>query len=176
MLVDRVSVTRTGGSDIACWYREHAPAIRAYVASRTGNRVLADDCTSQVFLRACAGRGSFHDRGAGVRPWLFTIARNVVYDQRMSNHRRHELTVDLPDCGVDPGPSPEKAVLDRELSRALARSIDQLPSDQARCIRLRYLHEKSVSETARAMDRAETAVRALQYRAIRGLRTIIAAD
>lgn len=164
---------QTDTHDVAEWFRRYGSAIHGYVLSRTRDVDAADDCTSLTFLRAFARRESFTDRGDGVRPWLFTIARNVVHDH-LKARRREVLQADV-DCGVDRAPSPEPWMLQVERRATIDRRIGQLPPDQARCVRLRFLDEMSVAETARVMDRAEPAVRALQYRAVRGLREAVAA-
>lgn len=165
--------TDTSGADVADWYRRYGTAIHGYIMARTRDTDVADDCTSLTFLRAFARRESFTDRGGGVRPWLFTIARNVVHDHLKARGR--EVPLADVDGGVDRAPSPEEKALLRELREVLDRRIGQLPPDQARCVRLRFLDELSVAETAREMDRAEIAVRALQYRAVRELRAAVAA-
>ena len=49
------------------------------------------------------------------------------------------------------------------------RCVAKLNPDQRECITLRFLQGLSVAETARAMDRNESAVKALQHRAVRRL-------
>ena len=159
--------------DFGKWYVDHQAMIRHYILSRTHDPVLAEDCTNTTFLRALTNRNSFSCHGQGVRPWLFTIARNIVRDHHKSGWRQRETTTEtFPDV-TDLSPSPEEQVLYREMVARLIRCINQLPNDQADCIRMRFLREFTVAETAKTMRRAETAVRALQVRAIRGLREIM---
>lgn len=176
-------VTSTAGPHCSCksdfteWYRDFEPAIRRYVFARTHDLEYAADCTNQTFLHAFAQRSSFRCSGHGVRPWLFAIARNIVRDYHRSRRKRQEAVIDrVPDSDSTViEPSPEEQFLHQELILAINELIDNLPNNQANCIRLRYLNEKSVAETARMMNRAEGAIRALQYRALRSLREMVVA-
>lgn len=160
-------------SDAADWYHRYAYTIRCYLMSRTGDAAVADDCLSETFLRALARRHTFRCRGDGPRPWLFTIARNVAHDYRKHACRRHETLTDVFADSTDPAPGPEETVVRRDNVDELYRWVDQLPEDQARCVRLRFLAGMSVVQTARALHRKDNAIRALQYRAVRRLMQIL---
>lgn len=56
-------------------------AIRGYFRYRVGDVGLAEDLAAEAFARAFAARGRFRDTGAGVRPWLYTIATNLLRDE-----------------------------------------------------------------------------------------------
>lgn len=161
--------------DVTQWYLAHAGMIRAYVLAHTHNPTLAEDCTSLTFLKALAQRNSFRCRGSGVRPWLVRIARNIVYDHHRSAAPNREIMTDVVPDAPASVPTPEQRLVERECLSALESYLERLPSEQALCIRLRFLEELSVAETARAMGRAEGAVRSLQYRAIRALRAMLTA-
>lgn len=153
---------------VAEWYQEFAPVLLRYSLRTTGDVHAAEDCTHETFVRACARRHLFRCLGKGVRPWLFTIARNVALDYRKA-HRREILTADPLDR-VDYGPSPEECVTIREDAGEVRLLIGMLPPDQADCVVLRFFEDRSVVETAEALGRRGVAVRALQYRALRNLR------
>ena len=156
------------------WYVRHARSVRAYILARTRDPDTADDCTSKTYLRAVARRDSFRCTGDSVQPWLFTIARNIVHDHLKSAAVRRETPTDtfVDRAGMDT--SPEERLLRWEVSAILRDCVQQLPADQAECVRLRFLADLSVAETARMMSRPEGAIRALQYRALRRLRAMLA--
>jgi RNA polymerase sigma-70 factor (ECF subfamily) len=62
---------------VAGLYKAHVNAVFGYVFKRTGDRHLAEDVTSETFLRALDKLGSVTYRGAAFRSWLITIARNL---------------------------------------------------------------------------------------------------
>lgn len=151
----------------------HAPTVRRFLLSRTADHDLADDLTSETFLRALRGIHSVRDRGREVRAWLVTIARNAMLDQHRSMARRREITV----ADIDPEsrsqPSPELHVEGTLLREELLRSLAQLGTEQGRCLVSRIIEDRSVETTAAAMGRTPGAVRALQYRACRRLRELL---
>jgi RNA polymerase sigma-70 factor (ECF subfamily) len=77
---------------------EHSGPLWRYVVSLTGDRDLADDVVQETLLRAWRRPSVLDQSQSSARAWLFTVARNLVIDDRRSAHHRHELTVEeLPD-------------------------------------------------------------------------------
>lgn len=143
--------------------------IWRYVFGNSGDHTLADDYTNETFLRAFRRRHTYRCYGNGVLPWLVTIARNVVLDAaRRASHRIEYLVPDFSDTG-DYEADPEHVLVKRDEYRELHQRLASLSWDQATCLWLRYFKDYSVTETSLTMRRADTAVRALQYRAIRTL-------
>lgn len=155
------------------WFNSNVSVIRQFVLAKTGDPQDADDCTSEAFVRALRHREKFQCRGECVRPWLFTIARNVVADYCKSARYRLEISSGSLRESTDTTPSPEQFVLADAARKALWSQVEALPNDQRRCVELRFLHGLSVDETARAMRRRQDAIRALQYRALRKLKSIL---
>lgn len=164
-------------------YARYAGPVAALVTARTGDRMLAQDLTSETFTRAWRRIDSVRDQGRDVGAWLSTIARNLVADHYKSSRSRLERTTgEFPEHGrfvVSGGqaPSPEGVVIARETTARLARHIAGLPTaEQRECLRLRFWEGRSVSETAAVMGRHPGAVKALQHRALTGLRASLTAE
>ena len=67
--------------------------------------------------------------------------------------------------------------MDRARSvQRLSQALEQLGADQQQAIRLRYLSQLSVAETAERMDRSEKAIRSLCVRALIRLREFLGED
>jgi RNA polymerase sigma-70 factor (ECF subfamily) len=158
-------------------YDRYLTTVFRFIYFRVGNRQLAEDLTSDTFLRALKRIGSFTWQGRDVGAWLVTIARNLVADHFKSGRYRLEVTTgDVLDADrEDRGPegSPEAAVVDHITNVALLTAVKQLNAEQQECIVLRFLQGFSVAETARAMGKNEGAVKALQYRAVRALHRLL---
>lgn len=156
-------------ADVVEWFQRYAPSIRQFTLFRTGEPSAADDFTSETFLRAMSSLHSYRPGAAGVRPWLFTIARNLVHDYHRSACHRYEVPSDeLPDVG-EAVRTPEQLAIDGEAARDVAALLAELTPDQRECVRLRFFEQLSVREAAVAMGREECAVRTLQHRALRRL-------
>jgi RNA polymerase sigma-70 factor (ECF subfamily) len=158
-------------------YDRYVDTVFRFVYFRVGNRQLAEDLTSDTFLRALKRIGSFTWQGRDLGAWLVTIARNLVADHFKSGRYRLEVTTgDVLDADrEDRGPegSPESAVVDHITNVALLTAVKQLNPEQQECIVLRFLQGFSVAETARTMGKNEGAIKALQYRAVRALARLL---
>ncbi len=158
-------------------YDRYVDTVFRFVYFRVGNRQLAEDLTSDTFLRALKRIGSFTWQGRDVGAWLVTIARNLVADHFKSGRYRLEVTTgDVLDADrEDRGPegSPEAAVVDHITNVALLTAVKQLNPEQQECIVLRFLQGFSVAETAQTMGKNEGAIKALQYRAVRALARLL---
>ncbi len=139
----------------------------------SGDRALAEDLTSETFLRALRRIHSFSWQGKDIAAWFITIARNLVADHVKSARFRFEVTTaDLRDAdrSID---APDNEVLDRERDDRLLCAIRGLRPSQAECLALRFLQGLTLAETARVLGRSEGAVKQLQLRAIRALRDVL---
>jgi RNA polymerase sigma-70 factor, ECF subfamily len=151
-------------------YDRYVDLVFRYVSYRVGSRQLAEDLTSETFLRALRRIGTFTWQGRDVGAWFVTIARNLVADHYKSSRYRLETThEDLSTVSREVEESPEGAVLEALQNRALLEAVRKLGSEQQECIALRFLQGLSVAETAAVMGKNEGAIKALQYRAVRSL-------
>jgi RNA polymerase sigma-70 factor (ECF subfamily) len=157
-------------------YSRYAPGVSRFVGSRLRDRHLAQDLTSETFARALRRIDSVSYQGRDAGAWFTTIARNLITDHvKSSRVQRETVTAEIDDAGTD-HESPEQAVIRTETAADVRRRVGALPTDQQECIRLRYLQELSVAETAVVMGRNESAVKALQHRGVVALRASIAKD
>jgi RNA polymerase sigma-70 factor, ECF subfamily len=157
-------------------YDRYVDSVFRYVLFRVGDRTLAEDVTSETFLRAFRRIASISYQGRDVGAWFVTIARNLVLDHVKSSRFRLEVATADPDDGRSVESGPESQVLTRLTHAELLRCVQQLGDDQRECIVLRFLQGLSVSETAAIMDRNEGAVKALQHRAVRRLAQLLPAE
>ncbi|GLW95693.1 DNA-directed RNA polymerase sigma-70 factor [Actinokineospora globicatena] len=154
-------------------YDRYVDVVYRYVLFRVGDRELAEDVTSETFLRALRRITSVTYQGRDVGAWFVTIARNLVLDHVKSSRFRLEVTTpEIRDSErVEAGP--EQQVMSKVTREALLGCVDQLGDDQRECIVLRFLQGLSVAETAEIMNRNEGAVKALQHRAVRRLAQLL---
>ncbi|MBK1784201.1 sigma-70 family RNA polymerase sigma factor [Prauserella cavernicola] len=162
-------------------YDRYVDWVYRYVLLRVGDRHLAEDVTSETFLRALRRITSISYQGRDVGAWFTTIARNLVLDHVKSSRYRLEVVTDeVTESGSRPFGSPtqhslgpEQQVISQTTNDELLRCIAGLGDDQRECIILRFIQGFSVTETARIMQRNEGAVKALQHRAVRRLAKLL---
>jgi len=154
-------------------YDAYVDQIYRYLYYRVGSHALAEDLTSETFLRALRRIDSFTYTGKDIGAWFTTIARNLVTDHVKSSRFKLEVTTadmldaDRGDDGI------EQQVLDRLQNAALLDAVKALKPEQQECIVLRFLQGLSVAETAGVMSRTEGAVKQLQLRAVRALAKLL---
>jgi RNA polymerase sigma-70 factor (TIGR02952 family) len=172
-----VRAAQEGDSDaFGRLYDRYVDLVFRYAYHRVGDRALAEDLTSETFVRALRRLDSLTYQGRDVGAWLVTITRNLVLDHlKSSRHRMEVVTDDLQqaDRATD---GPEAAVLERLTNAALLRCVRQLGAEQQECVVLRFLQGLSVAETASIMGKNEGAIKALQHRAIRRLASLLPED
>lgn len=151
--------------DQSAWehiFELHYRSVFAYVRYRLRALHEAQDIASQVFEVAYSRADRFDYRGVPIEAWLMGIARNLVRDHIKKIGRRGfdaelDETIELSE------PDRADAV---DLRRDLLAAMGALTDDQQEVIRLRFLLDRSVAETAVLMERSEDAVKNLQRRAL----------
>ncbi|MER6510158.1 sigma-70 family RNA polymerase sigma factor [Nonomuraea sp. NPDC001636] len=151
-------------------YDRYVDLVYRYIYFRVGSHQLAEDLTSETFLRALRRIGDFTWQGRDFGAWLVTIARNLVADHFKSGRYRLEIpTGELIDVPLEGAHIPENAVVTAIINDRVLRAVRDLNPDQQECVVLRFLHGLSLAETALIMGKKSGAIKALQFRAIRTL-------
>jgi RNA polymerase sigma-70 factor (ECF subfamily) len=152
-------------------YDRYVGVVHRYIAYRVTNHSLAEDLTSETFLRALRRISSYTWQGRDFGAWLVTIARNLIADHFKSSRYKLELaTSDLVEAGAErTSDGPEDVVLTGITNTALFEAVKKLNAEQQECIVLRFLQGMSVAETATILGKNENAIKALQYRAVKSL-------
>ena len=154
-------------------YDAYVGQVYRYLYYRVGSPQLAEDLTSETFLRALRRLDTFRWQGKDICAWFITIARNLVADHFKSSRFRLEVsTADMLDADrADDGI--EAQVLDSLDNAVLLDAVRRLKPEQQECVTLRFLQGLSVAETAAVMGRTEGAVKQLQLRAVRALAKLV---
>jgi RNA polymerase sigma-70 factor, ECF subfamily len=155
-------------------YNKHVDQLFRYLYVRCGSASLAEDALSELWLRLVQYLPSFRVPASGAdqafTAWLYTIARNLVIDMaRASKRDAYDIPDDLPATETD---------LDSNIDRQhtldeLKSALKQLTPEQREVILLRFNEDLSSSEVAMRVGRSESAVKALQHRALGALARII---
>ncbi|RVX46562.1 RNA polymerase sigma-70 factor (ECF subfamily) [Nonomuraea polychroma] len=151
-------------------YDRYVDLVYRYIYFRVGSHQLAEDLTSETFLRALRRIADFTWQGRDFGAWLVTIARNLVTDHFKSGRYRLEIpTGEIIDVPLDGSHIPENAVVTAIINDRVLRAVRDLNPEQQECVVLRFLHGLSLAETALIMGKKSGAIKALQFRAVRAL-------
>ena len=154
-------------------YDRYADTVFRFIYFRVNDRALAEDFTSETFLRALRRISTISYQGRDIGAWFVTIARNIILDHMKSARNRLEITTADTVEGDQREPSPEAAVLDLLTSERLMAAVSRLGDEQRECVMLRFIQGFSVSETAAVMGKNDGAIKALQHRAVRKLAELV---
>ena len=111
---------------------------------------LAEDLTQEIFLRVWKGLPGYQGE-ASFSTWIYTIARNKRID-RLRRERRPAMSEEEYTTAVggaeDGGGRGDKAAERSQAEARLARSVDDLPEDQAAVVKMAFYEDKSHSAIA----------------------------
>lgn len=107
--------------DVSSLYHRYAKDVYRFSLFLSGDRALAEDITSETFLRVWTIRETV--RLATVKAFLFTIARNLFLQLRRKQRHQRELDERIPDPRPGPGESAEQGMA---LAAVIAR-LNQFP-------------------------------------------------
>jgi len=145
---------------LEAWYQGNWPDLYRYVYHHVQNREEAEDLAQEAFSRTLAHHA---DGELPTRQYLYATAMNLIRD-RWRRRRRSGVALPLEEALLGQKPDDEAMqVWIREL-------LDQLPQEYRVVLELRIIQGYSRTETAQRLDKSESAVRSLQYRALQLLR------
>jgi RNA polymerase sigma-70 factor, ECF subfamily len=144
---------------------EHAPALWRYVVHLSGDAALAEDIVQEVLFRAWRRPQVLDQSERSARAWLFSVARNLVIDEKRSARSRNEVG------GL---PFLERAAADETDalldSWLVSDAITQLTDDHRAVITQCYYLGRSTSEAAKKLEIPEGTVKSRLHYALRSLR------
>jgi RNA polymerase sigma-70 factor (ECF subfamily) len=154
-------------------YEATVEKVYNYVYYRTGrNRDLAEDLTSEVYLKALERHESY-DPGGSFSSWIFTIARNHLIDRYRT--QKETVAIDLL-ANVLPSPLRDLAgeIDDRGRVESILQGLDRLPDHQREILVLKFVNELDNTEIGRVLEKNPGAVRVALHRALRALKSVLA--
>jgi RNA polymerase sigma-70 factor, ECF subfamily len=146
-------------SDFHTLYQSYAPQVHRFALFLCGDEALADDITSETFVRAWTSRGKI--REATLKAYLFTIARNLYRDHLRRNRRFQELEESLPDSS----PSLESRAEHKAELAAVMTGLRQLSEVDRAALLMRVQEGMSYEEIAQALDLPVATVKVKVHRA-----------
>ncbi|MFQ5899496.1 MAG: RNA polymerase sigma factor [Candidatus Methylomirabilia bacterium] len=168
-LMEEVSAGRLAAFQLL--YDRHHRAVFHFLLRFFGDRQTAEDLLQETFLRMFAHREEYRARAA-FKAWLFTIARNLVFDQlrrRRPSPERAEALESL----ADPGPTPLEQAEAQELREQLQGAVLKLPPTEREVLLLSRFAGLSHEEIGEVTGASLGTVRVALHRALRRLRGLL---
>jgi len=143
----------------------HGAALTRFVTHMTHDSALAQDVVQEALLRAWKHPEILAQSDDAARAWLFTVARNLVIDDRRSARYRREISTDiLPETGsIDETDSALDAWI-------LSEALSALSHQHRSAIVGAYYLGHSIAEIARKEGVPEGTIKSRLHYALRALR------
>jgi RNA polymerase sigma-70 factor (ECF subfamily) len=149
------------------FYQENLGLIYRYVYSKVGNREVAEDLTSQIFMKAV--RSVDTERGSqSMQKWLFQVARTTIADYWRAHYRVSVNSLEeLLEAGWEGPADEEPAAMNGKPEDRVQRILQALPEHYREVLTCRFLLNLSIRDTAMRMNLTEANVKVLQFRALK---------
>src|SRR3984885_12152379 len=149
-------------------YDEHAGPLWRYALRLTSDASRAEDVVQETLLRAWQHPEVIGDTERSARAWLFTVARNMIIDDRRSARFGHVVG------STDEARAPEQSTPD-EVNSALdklliADAMAQLSAEHRAVIERSYYRGWTTAQIAADLGIAEGTVKSRLHYAVRALR------
>ncbi|OBA81001.1 RNA polymerase subunit sigma [Mycobacterium sp. 1164966.3] len=149
-------------------YDEHAAVLWRYALRLTGDASQAEDVVQETLLRAWQHPEVIGDSERPARAWLFTVARNMIIDDRRSARFRNVVgSTDEEGAPERSTPDEVNAALDRML---IGDAMAQLSAEHRAVIERSYYRGWTTAQIATDLGIAEGTVKSRLHYAVRALR------
>ena len=151
-------------------FARYAPMLTRLTVRHLRSEELAREVVQQTFFQMHAARLDFKpDRK--LRPWVFTIAMNLVREHFRKKKRRKET--ELEDERLEQ-PTPERGPIERQQrAELLYAAMAKLPESQREVVELHWFEERPFAEVAEIVGATEGAVRVRAHRAYKKLKDLL---
>lgn len=176
--IDHELMRRIAAGDDQAFARlveRHQNMVVGTVAKMLGNASEAEDISQQVFLRVWRHAKRYKPH-AKFTTYLFTITRNLVFNEVRRRKRRNEVSSDEREettrhqVADRSERQPDEELARQELREIVDRAIAALPEQQRLAVVLRRYEQMPYEEIGEVLELSLPAVKSLLFRARTTLR------
>ncbi len=151
--------------------RDFGAPLRRYVGKLTLNDAqLAEDVVQETLVRAWQRPNIVNNRYSSIRPWLFTVARNLVNDHWRARKARPTEVSETELATV----AEERDPIDETVrAHAMRQAMARLSPEHRDVLAQVYYRGLSIVDTAEALGVPAGTVKSRTYYALRSLRLIL---
>lgn len=164
-------------------YEHYYGQVFGYIFRRLINKNIAQDITSETFLKAYTNFWKYKWTGVSIGAWFYRIASNEV--NMYFRNKKYETTIltslnENKNIGQTDNSTTqqEKENLDRELKNyedflIIQSRLKDLPVKYQEVIALRYFEQRSIKEIAEILNKKEGTIKSLLSRAIDRMKNLL---
>jgi RNA polymerase sigma-70 factor (ECF subfamily) len=170
--IELKSLQKLDSQAIGAVYDRYFPDVYRFVYYRLSDEQVAEDISSDVFVRLLEAVKKGRGPQTNLKGWLLATASNVVADHFRHAYRRPAETL-LESVIDSAAPSLADEVDHRETVDSVRQAYDRLTPEQQNVLALRFGDGFSLDETAAVLQKNVNAIKALQFRALAALQRMI---
>jgi RNA polymerase sigma factor (sigma-70 family) len=163
-------VSKSTAEAFTAFYNDFLPRVFRYFSYKITDIHQAEDLTSIVFEKALTKFESYRSEKASLATWIFTIARNTLFDHFRSSSQQKNMPLDEVTVDPEDDETPEQSFLEKEESRMLRKCILKLSAKEQEIISLKFGADMNNRQIARTLGLSDSNVGIILYRAVRKLR------
>ena len=157
---------------IGAIYDRYFPDVYRFVYYRLSDEQVAEDISSDVFVRLLEAVKKGRSPQTNLKGWLLATASHIIADHLRHVYRRPAET--LLESVIDASaPSLTDQVDHREMVASVRQAYERLTPEQQNVLALRFGDGFSIDETAAVLQKNVNAIKALQFRALAALQRTI---
>lgn len=155
---------------VSALYRQyHRPLLAFVVRLTAGDRQWAEDVVQETMIRAWHSAERLDPDAASLMPWLATVARRIVIDDRRRRDARPREQGDGP---LESMPMPDE--MERLLRQVVvSEALQALSPAHREILNETILRDRSVNEAAQVLGIPVGTVKSRVYYAVRALRVAL---
>lgn len=153
-------------AELESLYRDNFQKVYNYAYYRLLNPALAEDVTSEVFVKAVASYERFDPSKASLSTWILRIAHNTLIDY----YRTRKVYVSLDDLGSFEPASPDDYPALDDRTKEVARLLTFISGEDRELVFLKYYEDKRNVEIAQLLGLNPSTVATRLRRALMTMR------
>lgn len=167
-----IELAKTDSDAFGQLYDFYFPRIYGFVMAKVGDSSVAEDLVSDIFVKLLDNLPKYQDRGMPFSAWLFTVARNVIFDFFAKNNKQKtemiEEGMEIKDEREDA--SPKVQASQTELKEMVKAVMSKLPERELTILQMKFFSGLNNREIAASLNLTESNVGIILYRVLRKIK------
>lgn len=160
--------------DFQSVYIKYSDKIYKYIYMNTQDPYLAEDITSEVFLKIWKRWRSI--KFDFIQALLYKSAKNTLIDYYRKQNKNKKVSLEkMTEMGIEPQYDEDliSRIQNDNNIKIINKALKLLPENLKEVIILRFTNDLSAKEAAEILDTTEVNVRVLQYRGLKKLKEVL---
>lgn len=168
--LDWIQKAKSDPSHFAPLYKKYFSPIFRYVYQRMDDMDLANDVTSQIFIKALQNIHKYEFRGVPFSSWLYRIAKSELNQAFRDNLAVKTVNIDTQNISQFMEEFEEDDLEENKVK--LKKALEGLKAEELQLIELRFFEKRSFKEIGEIMDMTENNAKVKSFRTLEKLKNL----